>query len=114
MTQADLPLLARVLACVILHKGKLRSGISMHTGFIRLFSSSGEEISILKEDWAKVSPFIEDGTFDPMLFPYKVRGVVPRHPNIPSPLVDVRARGLYDRIIGVLTPLFPEVPTSDL
>ena len=86
----------------------------MHTGFVRLSSSAGEEVAVLREDWVKVAPFIEDGTFDPMLFPYKIRGVVPRHPNTSSPLVDVRAKGLYDRILGVLTPLFPEVPTSDL
>lgn len=114
LTQSDLPLVARSLTAVIRRRGGATSCLNRHSRAVELILGSGEKVVILKEDWEKIWPFIEDGTFNPQVIPTSPRGIVPRFPNSIPEQLDWRASGLYQLILNTLTPLFPEIPTSDL
>jgi len=114
LTQSDLSLVARGLTAAILKRGVAAPRGNRHNKGVELILGTGETLVILKEDWAKIWPFIEDGTFNPQVIPTKPRGAVARFPGTEAGQVDLRAAGLYQRILDTLTPLFPEYPTSDL
>lgn len=74
--------------------------------------SNKEAVVILPEDWAKIYPYIEDGTFDPARFPTSGGGVSTLFGVDTLGSVDVTDKGLYSRIYQVLLPHFQEYPTT--
>lgn len=66
------------------------------------------------EDWLKISPFIEDGTFISDQYPVDPQGVVRLHPDCPAEIADYSGRQLYSKILGILSKLFDSFPTSNL
>ena len=68
---------------------------------------SGLAVQILASDWAKIEPYIKDGTLDPLLFPMIPNGY--NDPNVSYSLTLLSPNDpYYVHVLGVLTPLFPE------
>lgn len=75
---------------------------------------------VLKSDWLRIYPFVQELFFEPQLYPTEARvGYLNPALARSEPLAD-RAdaqtpASLYQRILDTLTPLFPEAfPTSNL
>lgn len=104
-TVLDLPELARGLTAA--SRGTAHIGVGSIRGrrFVRI-TGHGINVVVFKKDWAKISPYIEDGTFNPWLFPVEA-GFKTFDPNtrFDSSHVDV-TDPLYNRILGVLQSLF--------
>ena len=111
LTREDLPLVSRALTAAILGTGAAIPRLTRHNKAVELVLGTGETVVVLKEDWEKIWPFIEDGTFNPQVIPTRPRGVVLRSPGDGTNL-NWKSTGLYSLILSTLTPLFPEYPTN--
>ena len=111
----DLPRLARGIVAVIRNRAHARAHVARNVPFVRI-KSDEHDILVMKEDWEKILPYIQDGTFNPM--------VVPRNPQVGyldfriaygEPVLDHADRRLFEAILGTLQLLFTErFPTSDI
>lgn len=75
--------------------------------------------TILKDDWALIEPFLQDGSFTELVAPTGTGSVrwswLRREVAFNSPPSDGADKDLYARILNRLTPLFTEEwPTSTL
>lgn len=108
----DLEELARALTAVIRKRGSVRITRSQDRNYV-IFKSPGADIAVSREDWSKIHPLIQDGTFDPQLFPVEA-GFKEADPLIRfSPSNTRMTDPLYLRILGHLRLLFTAtVPTA--
>ena len=70
-------------------------------------------VTVLREDWDKIEPYLRDDTFTPAIvaLPYINQLFRPEYVLVPAKVVE---DPLYKRVLDVLNPLFPaEYPTSD-
>jgi hypothetical protein len=75
---------------------------------VRLYGGD-QDVTILATDWGRILPYLEDGSFEPSLYPL---GGAYRTGSTASP---TGLDPLYVRILGVLQMLFPDAyPTSNL
>lgn len=75
----------------------------------------GVNVVIRAEDWAKIEPYLRDGSFNLQEVP--VPKVYDINPNVRLDIATLEANDsvFYQRVLGVLEKLFPEeFPTSDL
>lgn len=72
-------------------------------------SGTNIEVLILRSDWDKILPLVQEGAFDPLVDPVE-SGVAYSDPKIAynEPVLDRADRRLYNRIVGSLYDLFPE------
>jgi hypothetical protein len=114
LRQQDLPPVAKAIVAVIRKKSRASVGVHQNLSYVWL-RGDDPGVVVLKEDWEKILPYIEDGTFDPTQTP--VPRVVPLDPNVmyDEATIDLQDSYLYSRVLVVLRQLFPEkYPTSDL
>ena len=115
LKQTDLPNLARALVAYM-----RRLDITLETGYVRntgyvLFKGTKNSFQVLVrgDDWAKIIPFVKDGTLTP---PNEV--LLPWRNGVSSPTlanIDVFDANYYNQVLGVLSGLFPAAyPTSYL
>lgn len=115
LRKSDLPIVAVAIIAIVRQQGVARSGVFKNVPYVRL-SGQGFDLSVLGEDWEKILPFIQDGTFNPSLVPVAaVAGYLhPEEQNNVATL-DVRDRLFYERVLYTLQGLFPDdYPTSNL
>ena len=110
LRQEDLPNLA--LAMTVYLRGVLPTNISRVTrwGTHGIMLASREfQVAVLAEDWKKIEPYLKDDVFYPARYPLPYTTQVEQVYD-PGAIVQ---DPLYQRILDVLTTLFPEVyPTS--
>lgn len=92
--------LARLIVAVLRRRGTAgtaqRSGVEV----VVLQDKEGRSLVVQKDDWAKILPFIQDGSFNSFLTPLA--------------LLDRADSFLYQRVLLTLRGLFPEpFPTSN-
>lgn len=116
LRQDDLPTVTRLLIAVIRGRGKARNFRVKAKDFVELISDEGAMV-ILRDDWVLIEPYLIDGTFDPLQTPAGATNVAYLNPRVAygESVLDRADYLLYLRILGVLSPLFPEAfPKSDL
>lgn len=106
LTKQDVPALARAMLAVIRRQGVLEKYAVRDVYCIRL-SGPGFEVLVRSEDWAKVLPFLKDGTIDPLTLPVSQAMVSNRAAYYDASVLDRTEPDLYMRIVRVLDPLFP-------
>lgn len=69
----------------------------------------GIHVVVFRDDWARIMPYIQDGTFSPTLFPVE-SGFKASDPKtrFSASTIDVEDP-LYNRVLGVLQQLFTTV-----
>jgi hypothetical protein len=70
------------------------------------FSGAGISILVRSDDWAKVVPFLKDGSFDDLVVPVSNRSPLNRHVFFDASMSDVNDAELYNRILHTLEPFF--------
>jgi hypothetical protein len=111
----DVPTLVVALIGVIRARAQMVAGRIRGIDCVRI-TSPGLRLAILKEDWLKIQPLVEDGTLNPVLSP-KGQPAAYLHPetSYDESCVDLADRALYIHLMGILEPLFPDKwPTSNL
>jgi hypothetical protein len=95
LLQSDLPVVAQALTLALRGRAVTHVGVTRGQNYIWI---SGERVSltIQEEDWLKIRPFLEDGSFDPSVVPSGFAGV------------DMWQDPLYQRVLDTLTPIFTE------
>lgn len=105
LRQQDLDQLARMIVAVLRKRGTAGVGVFNGAEVAILSDTEGGVAVILKEDWARILPYIQDGTFSPLLFPVATN----------ESAVDPIGEGIRKRVLSVLQGLFPlAYPTSNL
>lgn len=100
----DVPIVAKAITCAI--RGQARVAVD-HVNNVPLVHLSSPEfdIYIRGEDWAKITPKLEDGTLNPIdtaVHPTGLQSVFDSSP------VDIVYTSLYRRVQGLLLTLFTE------
>ncbi len=115
LRQQDLPEVSRAIVGAIRHRYTLTSAIIQDVAVIRIVSPK-QEVTILKDDWAKIMPYIQDETLTPVLNPTNPQvGYLDPQVSYDEPLFDQADRPLYLYILGLLQRLFPDsIPVSNL
>jgi len=112
----DLGVVAQMLIAVLRHRGK--ADITRRSGIEAVILSDNRQrvITILKDDWEKIAPFLEDGTFDPLLTPAASDfGYLQKDVVFDEPVETQADKHLYQLILNTLTPLFSEsFPTTNI
>ena len=113
LKQPDVPNLARAIVAYMRRLDiTLHAGQTCNVAYV-LFQGERNSFQVLVrgDDWSKIVPFLQDGTFDPPsepLLPWR-NGVV----NLSN--VDIFDPYYYGKVLGVLNGLFPQgFPTSYL
>jgi len=116
MTRNEVPKLTIALLAVTKNQALIEGLMVGEVPCIRIHNNGGDvNILVRTEDWAKIVPYLKDGTLATELVP--VTKPVPLHPNTHNnaSVGDVWNRELYNRIQTLLNNLFPtEFPTSNL
>lgn len=116
LRQDDLGLLARMMIAVIRGRGTVGYARRSGVGVVVLHDNEDRKFTVLRDDWRKIMPFIQDGTFSPAVTPAAPRvGYASPEVAYGESVLDRADRFLYDRIVNTLSPLFPEAfPTSNI
>lgn len=106
LTQADTPAVARALTAYFRRQAQVTTGVLDGVQYVRLFNPGLFSVVVRGDDWAKILPYLKDGSFDITVIPEPTLFVAQ-----PSVLADVSAMsandGLYQRILTILNQLFP-------
>ena len=107
--------MAKAIVAVVRKQAQARTRRYKHVGYVWL-KGVDTDVVVLQEDWELIFPFIQDGTFSPMLTPTQPRvGFLRPETHYKGPTVDIRDRGFYRRVLNTLWGLFTEeFPTSDV
>lgn len=114
LRRQDLPPVAKAIVSFIRKQSHASVGVSQNLAYVWL-RGNDPGVVVLKEDWEKILPYIEDGTFSPTQLP--VPRICPLDPRVTydDATLDWQDAYLYKRVLVVLQGLFPEeYPTSDL
>ena len=106
LTNRDVPALARAIQAAIRRQANIDRHVINDVYCIRFYSPSFE-LLVRSEDWAKVVPFLKDGTFDPLISPVSQVFVSDRRSYYDVSVLDRTDPELFDRLVRILTPLFP-------
>jgi hypothetical protein len=102
LLKGDLPALAKAMVAYMRKEAKVETFFVKDVACV-YFSGVGISTLVRSEDWVKVLPFLENGTFESKLTP-----VVSVRTNYnESDLADIYSSGMYHRILRTLDPLFP-------
>lgn len=115
LRQQDLDPLARMIIAVLRKRGT--AGVGLRGGVeVAILSDNKGTLTILKDDWALILPFLQDGTFNPLIVPAAARfGYQNSSTAYAESVIDRADRFLFNRIHKVLRGLFTETyPTSNL
>jgi hypothetical protein len=106
---------AKAIVAVVRKQAQARTGRHQHVGYVWL-KGVDTDVVVLQEDWELIFPFIQDGTFSPMLTPTQSRvGFLRPEIHYKAPTIDIRDKGFYRRVLNTLQGLFTEeFPTSNL
>jgi hypothetical protein len=107
----NLPEVARAIVAFTRRHAKSAEYERHGVAFVHLFGI-GVDVTILNEDWKKIVPYFQDGTFNPAIVPV---GRSFDGPNSEASIADVVDPDFYRRVLHVLQQLFTEdFPTSNL
>jgi hypothetical protein len=113
LKQTDLPNLARAIVAYMRHLDiAVHAGYVRNTSYVRFQGDKGSfQVLVRGDDWAKIVPYLKDGTFSPPPEPLKPWGEgLASLANI-----DTYDAPYYQMVLGVLSGLFPQdYPTSYL
>jgi len=102
----DLPEAARAIVGLYRKQAKVTLGTTKEISYV-LITAPGVKAQILASDWAKIEPFIKDGSLDPLVVP-SVQNTVFRDPNVAHDLTLLSPTDpYYVRVLGILQTLFP-------
>lgn len=107
MTQNETPDLTRAIMGVIRGQASCERGYARDLPYVWLHGESGINIIVRADDWAKVIPYLRDGSFDPTLVPVSRQVVLNPPVRFDGALLDQNDQELYNRIKNVLDSLFP-------
>lgn len=115
LLRTDLPVVARAIVAVVRKQGHARAGVLRQVPYVRLLGRDFD-LSILGSDWEKILPYIQDGTFDPIIVPASPQtGYLSPDTQYDSATLDDRDSLFYERVLRILQGLFPgDYPTSNL
>ena len=107
--------MAKAVVAVVRQQAVARARRYKHVGYVWL-KGVDTDVVVLKEDWELIFPFIQDGTFNPLLTPTQSHvGFLHPVTHYDGPTVDIRDEGFYRRVLNTLQGLFTEeFPTSNL
>jgi hypothetical protein len=107
LRKEDLPEVARAIVSLYRRKAQVTTGITKNVSYV-LITGRGLKVQVLAEDWAKIMPFIKDGTFDQTVLRSEQDNawIDPKTAYDISTLDQVD-RQYYLRILGTLQGLFP-------
>ena len=110
----DLPSVALAIVAALRKLIKVDRGTCGTMSLVHLHGR-GLDLVMRGEDWAKILPYLRDGTFNPqIILPERIPVLQPEH-LIEVAMLDQVDRDLYQRVLGVLLELFPEsYPVSNL
>lgn len=97
----DLPEVARAIVGLYRKQAKVTLGTSKEITYV-LITAPGVKVQILASDWAKIEPFIKDGSLDPLVVPTPQNTRVAQDLTLLSP-----TDPYYLRVLGILQSLFP-------
>ncbi len=113
LRKEDLPELARAIVAVV--RGRARAGIACvkNVAYVELKGSATDAL-IIRSDWEKILPYIQDEFFNTQVAPAAQSGRYADHKvAFSEPILDRADKPLYDRIVGILSGLFTDTfPTS--
>ena len=114
LRQTDLPSLALVIV------GHARQLVVAKWGLhgtvpVMCLQGRGLSVQVRYDDWAKIVPYLKDGTFNPLLTAFERVPYLQPEFVFTLATLDLVDRDFYTRVLGVLRVLFPEAyPTSEL
>lgn len=112
LRRTDLPAVAHAIVARITHQATDWRLVIEDQDMVRVYREDGRVgVYVRGEDWAKIQPYLADGSFSPQLFPAGQAGEA----SIPADVavLDTARGSLYDRVYGTLCRLFPDdYPTS--
>jgi hypothetical protein len=116
MTRNEVPRLTAALLAVTQGQALVEGLMVGEVPCIRIHNNGGPvNVLVRSEDWAKIIPYLKDGTLSTALLP--VAKPVPLHPNTHNDTAvgEIWNSELYNRIQTLLNKLFTtEFPTSNL
>jgi hypothetical protein len=112
---ADIPALALAITAALRGGAQPQVQSPKNERYVRIVCPVGPDVSVRSEDWARILPLLQDGTFNPLLVPveagFKEFDSVTR---FSASLLKSRDP-LYRRVLFYLSEIFPEkVPTSEV
>lgn len=115
LTQNEVPAVARGICAYMRRRALVDKHLILGVSCIRISNqASGIDALVRADDWAKILPYLKDGSFDPTVVPVLESVVLNPIPNFDSSVIELRDRELFNRIVGVLNRLFPVTyPTSN-
>ena len=114
LRQEDLPDVAKAICGY--ERGLVRAERSFQrqVAFFR-FTARGLDVVVLASDYAKILPYVQDGTFDPIQYPPPQRAEASPDLDPEVSRIDQWDPVFYTRVYGLLRALFPEsYPISNL
>ena len=73
------------------------------------------DVLVTLDDWKLIQPYIDDDTFNPLVFPGPHIVTTDNNALLDQSVVDLNAQTFYNRVLGTLWQLFPdEYPTSNV
>lgn len=114
LTRSDLPELARAIVAHQRGRARVQAGEGRGIGYVRLVGRD-VDVVVRREDWAKIMPHVQAGTFEAQVVPVGTPTVRDPDVHFAFGTLDARDHVLYARVLGVLQGLFPDdYPTSSL
>ena len=111
----DLPRIAWAITAVVRGQATTFVQSPKNLRYVRIICPVGPEVCIRKEHWVRILPLIQDGTFNPLLFPVEA-GFKEFDPAVHLCASTSKSRDpLYSRVFFYLSQLFlAKVPTGNL
>jgi len=117
LTRNEVPELARALTAWSYRQAQIdKIVVGGNIPCIRIFNAKGMDVLVRSDDWAKLVPYLKDGTLDLSQLPVDDPAVV-LHPNTyyDASGVEIADPALYKRILTFLLNIFTvDFPTSKL
>jgi hypothetical protein len=114
LTRHELPALAEAMLAYLRRQALVERMVVCDVPCVRFFNrSSGINVVVRSDDWAKVVPYLKDDTLDPLIFPTPVLTTANRQVQYAGSVLSINDHQLYARTLELLERLFTtEFPTQ--
>lgn len=114
LRRSDVPLVAKAIVGHVRGQYQATRNFVHNTGIVRIWGSD-LDVVVREEDWAKIVPYLQDGSFNPQILPTNPIHNSSSKVRMDPATMDQDDPEFYQRVLGVLESLFPDdYPTSDL
>jgi hypothetical protein len=105
LTRNETPAVARAMTAYFRHQAQVTTGVLNGVPYVHIFNPGILSVSVRRDDWKKIVPYLKDGTLDTTITPESRPVVLKPSIQADASVID-DTDALYVRTLTLLNSLF--------